>query len=65
MKAKHDELTDIEPLDPETIIGCGANIGEFMLCRDCANDGFDYDECAEVRQDAGWDQMKARDYKGE
>lgn len=58
------DLDTIEPMDPETVIGCGQKEGEFVSCNECGND-FSSDVCEELRNDGGWTPTKVKDYKSE
>lgn len=53
-----------QPFDPESVVGCGANVSEFVLCIDCPNED-NPEACKEIRQNGRFEQMKIKDYKGE
>ena len=56
------DLDTIEPMDPETVIGCGQKEGEFVSCNECGNK-YDSVICNALRKDGGWTPTKAKDYR--
>lgn len=62
---KCKELIDfdlIEPLDPETVIGCGQKENDFETCNECGNE-YGLIVCKMLRDKGGWTPTMAKDYK--